>query len=67
MNFLLMKSSLMDAIVHSCPDIGKDDIEALVAYARSNQISAGDKVRALERRLCEDLGYKGAVATVNGK
>lgn len=66
MNFSLMKSSLMNAIVHSCPDIGKDDIEALVACARSNHISAGDKVCALERRLCEDLGYKGAVATVNG-
>lgn len=53
-------------IAHSSPDIGKEEIAALVACARSQQVKGGERVRVLEQRVAGDLGYAGAVATTTG-
>lgn len=53
-------------IAHSSPDIGEEEIAALIACARSQQIKGGERVRALEERIAADLGYCGAVAATTG-
>ncbi len=53
-------------ISHSCPDLGEQEIEALVACVRSLHIKGGVRVQLLERQLADDLGYAGAVATTSG-
>lgn len=53
-------------IAHSSPDIGEEEIAALVACARSQQVKGGAQVRALEQRVAGHLGYAGAIATTTG-
>ena len=53
-------------IPHSCPHIDADDISALAACAQSRRLATGEGVAALEARIARDLGYAGAVSTVNG-
>ena len=56
----------MHLIPHSCPHIDADDISALAACAQSRRLATGEGVAALEARIARDLGYAGAVSTVNG-
>lgn len=53
-------------ISHSCPDLGEEEIAAVVGCLRSLQVKGGERVRALESRLARDLGYAGGVATTTG-
>jgi dTDP-4-amino-4,6-dideoxygalactose transaminase len=53
-------------IEHSCPDIGEEEIQALVDCARSLQVKGGERMRSLEDRIADDLDYAGAVATTTG-
>jgi dTDP-4-amino-4,6-dideoxygalactose transaminase len=53
-------------ISHSSPDIGEEEIAALIACARSLQVNGGERVSALETQVACDLGYAGAVATTSG-
>jgi dTDP-4-amino-4,6-dideoxygalactose transaminase len=54
------------SIAHSCPDLGKQEIKALVACARSLQLKGGERMLLLEDRVSKDLGYSGAVSTTTG-
>ena len=46
--------------------IEQDDIDAVVETLRSDLITCGPKVEALEKKLCEITGAKYAVAVANG-
>lgn len=56
----------LQVIAHSSPDIGEEEIAALIACARSQQVKGGERVRALEERIAADLGYCGGVAATTG-
>jgi len=61
-----MKLENGSVIPHSCPDIGEQEIEALVACARSMHVKGGERVRVLEQGIAQHQGYAGAVATTTG-
>ena len=53
-------------ISHSSPEIGEDEIDALVACVRSLQIKGGKRLKDLEDHIKNDLSYAGAVGTTTG-
>jgi dTDP-4-amino-4,6-dideoxygalactose transaminase len=51
---------------YSRPDIGEEDIAAVVAVLRRQYLTQGPEVEALERELCEKLGCREAVVVNSG-
>jgi hypothetical protein len=48
----------MSNINHSCPDVGQDEIDALIGCIHSGQLKGADNLRLLKRQIAGDLAYR---------